>query len=127
MTRPGAIFDEPAVVRRLERRGALRSLTSNGTIAAAVMVGAALLALVVANSPLYEGVEYVLALPLSVGLGRLSVALTVEQFVNDFLMAVFFLLVGIELKYEMTVGQLRRPRQAPSVKSCWPRTWSSSS
>ena len=112
MTRPGAIFDEPAVVRRLERRGALRSLTSNGTIAAAVMVGAALLALVVANSPLYEGVEYVLALPLSVGLGRLSVALTVEQFVNDFLMAVFFLLVGIELKYEMTVGQLRRPRQA---------------
>lgn len=112
MTRPGTIYDEPAVVRRLERRGALRSLTSNGTIAAAVMVGAALLALVVANSPLYEGVEYLLELPLSVGVGRLSVALTVEQFVNDFLMAVFFLLVGIELKYEMTVGQLRRPRQA---------------
>ena len=46
------------------------------------------------------------------GVGRLSVSLTVEQFVNDFLMAIFFLLVGIELKYEMTVGQLRRPRQA---------------
>ena len=27
-------------------------------------------------------------------------------------LAIFFLLVGIELKYEMTVGQLRRPRQA---------------
>ena len=112
MTRPGSIFDEPAVVRRLERRSSLSRLTSSSTIAAAVMVGAALLALVVANSPLYEGVEYVLELPLSVGVGRLSVALTVEQFVNDFLMAVFFLLVGIELKYEMTVGQLRRPRQA---------------
>lgn len=112
MTRPSAIYGEPAVVRRLERRGSVRALTSNGTVAAAVMVGAALLALVVANSPLYEGVEYVLALPISVGVGRLSVALTVEQFVNDFLMAVFFLLVGIELKYEMTVGQLRRPRQA---------------
>ena len=112
MTRPGNIYGEPAVVRRLERGGSLRSLTSNGTIAAAVMVFAALLALVVANTPLYEGIEYVLSLPLSVGVGRLSVALTVEQFVNDFLMAVFFLLVGIELKYEMTVGQLRRPRQA---------------
>ena len=112
MTRAGGIFDEPAVVRRLERRGMLAEVTGNGTVAAAVMVGAALLALLVANSPLYEGVEHVLALPLSVGVGRLSVSLTVEQFVNDFLMAVFFLLVGIELKYEMTVGQLRRPRQA---------------
>ena len=112
MTRPGSIFDEPAVIRRLERRGSLRRLTSSSTIAAAVMVGAALLALLVANSPLYEGVEHVLGLPLVVGVGRLHVSLTVEQFVNDFLMAVFFLLVGIELKYEMTVGQLRRPRQA---------------
>ena len=112
MTRPGSIFDEPAVIRRLERRGSLRRLTSSSTIAAAVMVAAALLALLVANSPLYEGVEHVLGLPLEVGVGRLHVSLTVEQFVNDFLMAVFFLLVGIELKYEMTVGQLRRPRQA---------------
>ena len=111
MTRP-SIYREPAVVRRLERRGALAAVTGNGTIAAAVMLGAALLALVVANTPLYQGVEYLLELPLEVGVGRLSVSLTVEQFVNDFLMAVFFLLVGIELKYEVTVGQLRRPRQA---------------
>ena len=52
MTRPGSIYGEPAVVRRLERRGSVRLLTSNGTVAAAVMVGAALLALLVANSPL---------------------------------------------------------------------------
>ena len=112
MTRPGSIYREPAVVRRLERKGALRTLTESSTIAAAVMVAAALLALIVANTPLYEGIEYVLALPLELGVGRLEVSLIVEQFVNDFLMAVFFLLVGIELKYEMTVGQLRRPRQA---------------
>ena len=111
MTRP-SIFREPAVIRRLERRSALRTVTDSSTVAAAVMVAAALLALVVANTPLYEGVEYLLALPLEVGVGRLTVSLSVEQFVNDFLMAIFFLLVGIELKYEMTVGQLRRPRQA---------------
>ena len=109
---PASIFGEPAVVRRLERRSALSHVTSNGTVAAAVMVGAALLALVVANTPVFEGIEWLLAQPLVVGAGPLTVSLSVEAFVNDFLMAVFFLLVGIELKYETTVGQLRRPRQA---------------
>ena len=107
-----AIYEEPAVIKRTQRRGALEEITSNGTIAAAVMVGAALLALVVANSPAYEAVEHFLLQPLSVGFGAVSASMTVEAFVNDFLMAIFFLLVGIELKYEMTVGQLRRPRQA---------------
>ena len=106
------IYEEPAVIKRTQRIGALEEITSNGTIAAAVMVGAALLALVVANSPAYEAVEHFLLQPLSIGIGGLVASITVEGFVNDFLMAIFFLLVGIELKYEMTVGQLRRPRQA---------------
>ena len=107
-----SIYEEPAVIKRTERRGALHEITSNGTIAAAVMVGAALLALVVANGPAYELVEELLREPLEIGIGSHLIAMSVESFVNDFLMAIFFLLVGIELKYEMTVGQLRRPRQA---------------
>lgn len=107
-----SIYEEPAVIKRTERRGALHEITSNGTIAAAVMVGAALLALVVANGPAFEAVEEFLREPLEIGIGTHLIAMSVESFVNDFLMAIFFLLVGIELKYEMTVGQLRRPRQA---------------
>ena len=107
-----SIYEEPAVIKRTERRGVLHELTSNGTIAAAVMVGAALLALVVANGPAFEVVEEFLREPLEIGIGTHLIAMSVESFVNDFLMAIFFLLVGIELKYEMTVGQLRRPRQA---------------
>ncbi len=49
-----SIYEEPAVIKRTERRGVLHEITSNGTIAAAVMVGAALLALVVANGPAFE-------------------------------------------------------------------------
>ena len=52
-----SIYEEPAVIKRTERRGVLHEITSNGTIAAAVMVGAALLALVVANGPAFEAVE----------------------------------------------------------------------
>ncbi len=106
------IYEEPAVIKRLEIKGTLHKVTSNGTIAAAVMVGAALLALVAANSPAYEAIEEFLVQPLHLGLGSLSASISIEGFVNDFLMAIFFLLVGVELKYEMTVGQLRRPRQA---------------
>ncbi len=107
-----SIYEEPAVIKRTERRGVLHEITSNGTIAAAVMVGAALLALVVANGPAFEAVEEFLREPLEIGIGTHLIAMSVESFVNDFLMAIFFLLVGIELKYEMTVGELRRPRQA---------------
>ncbi|MGI6230378.1 MAG: Na+/H+ antiporter NhaA [Tractidigestivibacter sp.] len=107
-----SIYGDPVVVRRAERRGTLRKVTSNGTIAAAVMVLGAILAVITANSDAYEAIEAVLHTPLSVGIGPFVATITVESFVNDFLMAIFFLLVGIELKYEMTVGQLRKPRQA---------------
>ena len=92
--------------RRLERRSVLERITSNGTIAAAVMIVAAVAAVVC--EPLHEW----FARPVVIGIGGWEFSLTFELFVNDFLMAIFFLLVGIELKYEMTVGELRRPRQA---------------
>lgn len=106
------IYDEPAVIRRLEQRSVLEDLTSNGTIAAAVMVLAALLAVVVANSRAYWVMEEILTAPIGFVMGPLDIRISIEEFINDGLMAVFFFLVGIELKYEMTVGQLRRPRQA---------------
>jgi NhaA family Na+:H+ antiporter len=107
-----SIIAEPAVVRRLSSQRVIDSITSNGTIAATVMVLSALLAVVVANSPAHEAVEHILQAELSVGIGSLTVGMSVEAFINDFLMAIFFLLVGIELKYEVRVGQLRHPRQA---------------
>lgn len=98
--------------RRLERRSVLERITSNGTIAAAVMIVAAVAAVICANTALYEPLHEWFARPVTIGMGGWEFSLTFELFVNDFLMAIFFLLVGIELKYEMTVGELRRPRQA---------------
>lgn len=98
--------------KQLEHRDIMESITENGVISAAVMVVAAVAAVICANTDAYEAIHHFLMRPVSFGIGDFKVAMTVEVFVNDFLMAIFFLLVGIELKYEMTVGELRRPRQA---------------
>ncbi len=106
------IFDEPAVIRRLEQQTAFEHLTTNGTIAAFVMVFAAILAIIVANSPIHHIAAEIIETNIGFVVGDFQATMTFESFVNDGLMAIFFLLVGIELKYEMTVGQLRKPRQA---------------
>ena len=83
-------------------RSALRTFLANEASGGLVLMGAAALALVVANSPLsgayFDALSYVLGL-------------SVLHWINYALMAVFFLLVGLEIKREMLDGQL----------STWPR------
>ena len=98
--------------RRMRRRTTYERITGSGTISAAVMVVAAILAVICANTDAYESIHGLLMAPIFFGVGDLAAALSVEVFVNDFLMAIFFLLVGIELKYEICVGELRQPRRA---------------
>ncbi|MFH5926092.1 Na+/H+ antiporter NhaA [Roseomonas xinghualingensis] len=82
---------------------ALRRFLEGQSSAGLVLMGAAALALVIANSPLVTAYDAVL----HAYLGPLSVS----HWINDGLMAVFFLLVGLEIKREVLDGQL----------STWPR------
>jgi len=73
---------------------------------------AAALALIWANSPAYESYDALLAMPLGISLGGLSLSWDVHFWINDILMAVFFLVVGMEIRREMHQGVLSNWRQA---------------
>lgn len=77
-----------------------------------ILMAAAAAALVVGNSPLADGYAAVLSLPLEVRLGEWGIAKPLLLWINDGLMAVFFLLVGMELKREALEGHLSSLRQA---------------
>ncbi len=79
---------------------------------AGLLLAATLVALVWANSPLSGLYEDLWGLHLTVDLGGLSIDEDLRHWVNDGLMAFFFYLVGLEIRRELSLGELRDRRAA---------------
>jgi NhaA family Na+:H+ antiporter len=79
--------------------------------AGAVLALAALAALILANSPWAPRYFTFVGTLVPIRLGAFSQTLTVEAWVRDGLMAVFFLVVGLEIKYEVLRGEFSSPRR----------------
>ena len=66
----------------------------------------AVAALVIANSHWADAYHHLLKLPFAIGIGQWELSMTLHHWINDGLMALFFFVVGLELKRELLVGEL---------------------
>jgi Na+/H+ antiporter NhaA len=89
----------------------VRDFLSTETGSASVLVMGAIAALVWANSPAWHSYESVWHTNLSIQLGGGSVSTDLRHWVNEGLMTFFFLVVGLEAKRELDLGELRERRR----------------
>lgn len=77
-----------------------------------VLLLAAVTAFALANSPLADGFLGIWKTPLTIGLGDFQMSHSLKHWINDGLMTVFFFVIGLEVKRELAVGELRDVRRA---------------
>ncbi|HET6314389.1 MAG TPA: Na+/H+ antiporter NhaA [Chloroflexia bacterium] len=90
----------------------MQEFVHSSTAGGIVLLFAAVVALVLANSPLRAPYEEVLNTYLDFQIGTFQLHQTVLHWINDGLMAIFFFLVGLEIKREIWAGELSNVRAA---------------
>lgn len=88
----------------------LRRFLSLNTASGMILVFTAMAAMVVANSPLAAHYSLLINLPVEIRVGDFEIAKPLLLWINDGLMAIFFFLVGLELKREVIEGHLSDPK-----------------
>jgi NhaA family Na+:H+ antiporter len=78
--------------------------------AAIVMLGAAMMGLLIANSPF--GAPLLSTIAFKLNMEWIDINITVGHVVSDLFLAVFFFVAGLELKYELKLGTLSSPKRA---------------
>lgn len=101
----------PALTNRPDDHFSLKERLNSQKFGGTMLLLSALVAMIIANSPLsgwYEDLKQLdLAIP-AIGIEHMSVA----HWASDGILAIFFFVVGLELKREFVTGQLRDPRKA---------------
>ncbi len=82
------------------------------TTSGVLLMICAVIALVIANGPLHAQYQHFLHTEIGLSFGASEFSLSIHHWINEALMALFFLVMGLELKRELLVGELSSPRQA---------------
>ncbi len=90
----------------------MKRFVSNSSMSGIVLFTTALIAIIISNSPLSEWFHNIWEIKLSMSLGGMVLSKSIHHWINDGLMAVFFFVVGLELKREIIGGELSNPRKA---------------
>ncbi len=85
----------------------LKSESASGIL----LMISAVLAIIIANSPLSWLYAELLDVPVEIKVGALHIAKPLILWINDGLMAIFFFLIGLELKRELLEGELSDPKK----------------
>jgi Na+/H+ antiporter NhaA len=93
----------------------LRDYLNTETAGAVALLAATVAALVWANSPWSDSYDSVWGTELSIRLGDAAIAMDLRGWVNEGLMTFFFLVVGLEAKRELEIGQLRERRRLAAL------------
>lgn len=84
----------------------------SGQIGGVILIFAVILSLIIANSGASTSLHNILAFEIGGNIGSISVKYPLELWINDGLMTIFFLLVGLEIKREILEGELSSPKKA---------------
>ena len=90
----------------------IKDFINNSTTSGIVLFSSAVIALILANSPLKDAYHHFWETSFSIGFGDHVLTKTLHHWINDGLMAVFFFVVGLELKREIVGGELSNPKNA---------------
>lgn len=113
MTRPASVAAPPRAQQVTERAlNALEHFLHTEAVSGIVLLLAAAAALIWANSSFADGYEHFWHTPLSFGFGDLQISYSLHFWINDALMTVFFLVVGMEIRREIHQGTLSSLREA---------------
>lgn len=77
-----------------------------------ILLICAIIAVIIANSSLVETYEHILHTYITIGYREISISMSVLHWINDGLMAIFFFVVGMEIKRELVIGELKSIKKA---------------
>jgi Na+:H+ antiporter, NhaA family len=90
----------------------LSKFINNSTASGILLFICAIVALILANSPIKEAYHHFWEQTFTIGYNDSIISKSLHHWINDGLMSIFFFVIGLELKREIMAGELSRPKDA---------------